>query len=194
MNPFANVTKWYSYNEFLAFTEELVAANKTTGTDQSPEMVEYTRLNLHRMQRWNKTFKVSDSLQQAAQSAQRQIWWVITEPWCGDSAHTLAQLAGIAAASAGRIELRILLRDEHHDIIDRYLTNGSRSIPILVSLNESGEQLFVWGPRPAILQQKVLEWKKEPGEKSYDDLKTEVHLWYSHNKGAELSREIAALI
>jgi len=191
MNPFQNLHHWFSYAQFLALTEELVAAGKTTGPDQSPEMVTYTRLNLHRMQRWDKTFAVPEALQNLTHSSRPQIWWVITEPWCGDSASILPQLAAIAAASEGHIELRIILRDEHPAIMDRYLTNGSRSIPMLVSMAEDDMQLFVWGPRPAALQQVVNAWKAQPGEKNFEDLKTEVQQWYNRDKGEHLTGEIS---
>lgn len=191
MQPFAQITEWYTYESFSALTETLVAAGKTSGPDQSPEMVTYTKMNLQRMQRWNKTFETPDALTQLMQTVQPQIWWVITEPWCGDNAANLPQLAKVAASSNGRVTLRIILRDEHPEIMDRYLTNGSRSIPILVSVAEDGSQLFVWGPRPQALQDFVLEWKAQPGEKTFDELKTEVQQWYNRDKGAHLTGELS---
>lgn len=191
MHPFSQLTHWYSYEEFLVFTRQLVAEGKTSGPDQSAEMVEYTRLNLHRMERWYKTFEAPPSLHQLTQSAQPQIWWVITEPWCGDNASNLPQLEKIAQSSEGRIELRMILRDENPQIMDQYLTNGSRSIPILVSIAADGRQLFVWGPRPAALQAHVTAWKAQPGDKSFDELKTEVQQWYNRDKGAHLTGELA---
>lgn len=192
MNPFSHIATWYSYDAFMAFTEALVAAGKTSGPDQSPEMVDYTKMNLQRMQRWNKTFTAPEGLIGVAQAAEPQIWWVITEPWCGDNAANLPQIARIAQAAPDKIELRIILRDEHPEVMDQYLTNGSRSIPLLISrAKNDGRQLFVWGPRPAALQDFVLEWKARPGEKSFDELKTEVQQWYNRDKGAHLTGELS---
>lgn len=191
MHPFTHLQSWYSYEQFLDFTKELVAAGKTSGPDQSPEMAEYTRINLQRMERWGKTFQTPEPMAQLVKTAQPQIWWVITEPWCGDNAANLPQLAKVAESSEGRIELRIILRDEHPEIMDRYLTNGSRSIPILISIAEDDRQLFVWGPRPKALQDFVLAWKAMPGDKSFDVLKTEVQQWYNRDKGAHLTGELS---
>ena len=55
------------------------------------------------------------------------------------------------------LELRIVLRDEHPEVMDRYLTNGSRSIPIVIALDEEFRELGHWGPRPRELQAWVME-------------------------------------
>lgn len=190
-NTFGTVSRAFSYEEFVSFTAHLVESGKTTGPDQSPEMLEYTKLNLQRMRRWEKTFKADEALAVQIKNAAPQIWWVITEPWCGDSAQIITQLAAIAQASEGAITLKIILRDENLSVMDQYLTNNSRSVPKLVSVNESGEELFNWGPRPEKAQYIVTNWKKKPEGKTYDELKTEIHLWYTKDKGQSLQREIA---
>ena len=40
-----------------------------------------------------------------------------------------------------RVDLRIILRDENTELMDEFLTNGGRSIPKLVRLNENFEVL-----------------------------------------------------
>lgn len=190
MNPFAASVRSFTYPEFVQLTEDLVAAGRTTGPDQSEEMVHYTRLNLHRMRRWNKTFHPDEELINRLRGS-GQSWWAITEPWCGDSAQSLPVLGIIAQASG--IPFRIVLRDENTGIMDRYLTNGSRSIPILVAFDAEGDELFRWGARPAAAQKIVADWKHARGDKSYEDLKEEIHLWYARDKGQSLQQELMAL-
>ena len=50
---------WDAYKELF---ESLIDQNKTTGADQSEEMVAYTKLNWHRMKRVEKTFKIDIQL------------------------------------------------------------------------------------------------------------------------------------
>ena len=50
------------------------------------------------------------------------------------------------------IVMRYLLRDDNLEIMDRYLTDGKRSIPMVVSFAPEGRELFRWGPRPAPAQ------------------------------------------
>jgi hypothetical protein len=88
---------------------------------------------------------------------------VLTEPWCGDSAFLLPVIAE-AAALNDAVSLRILLRDDHLDVMDQYLTDGSRSIPKLVVLSNDGTERCTWGPRPDGAQQRFEELRGQ-----YDD-------------------------
>jgi hypothetical protein len=50
--------------------------------------------------------------------------------------------------------------------MDQYLTNGkSRSIPIFVFMDEKGNEVNVWGPRSAEIEEIVVEMKKELPDK-----------------------------
>lgn len=80
---------------------------------------------------------------------------VITEDWCGDAMLNNAILRNIAEAA--EIEVRAVYRDENEDLIDRYLTNGGRSIPVYLLLNNNGEVVARWGPRAEKVQQFVAE-------------------------------------
>ncbi|HEU4526015.1 MAG TPA: thioredoxin family protein, partial [Gemmatimonadales bacterium] len=81
---------------------------------------------------------------------------VIAEDWCGDASSTIPIVARFADAVPG-VELRLLRRDEHPELMDRYLTNGARSIPVVVALDDGFRELGHWGLRPAELQAWVLE-------------------------------------
>ena len=60
---------------------------------------------------------------------------VIAEDWCGDASNTVPIIAKLAARLPG-LELRVILRDENPEVMDQYLTNGARSIPIVIALDE----------------------------------------------------------
>jgi hypothetical protein len=182
-----------SYDAYYSFTEKLVAEGKTTGTDQSPAMLEYTRLNLHRMKKWNKVGQLNEEVVSATQKAQKQTWYVLTEPWCGDASQSVPFLAKMAEASNGNIELVLLLRDENIELMNHYLTNGTRSIPKLVAVGNSGEELFAWGPRPVAAQDLMMRMK-EDASLSAEDKKEKLHKWYADNKGQDIQKEIIALL
>ena len=83
-----------------------------------------------------KLMRVPDWAYQAVPPGTRRRLLVIAEDWCGDASSTIPVVARFADAVPG-VELRILRRDEHPELMDRYLTNGARSIPIVIALLQS---------------------------------------------------------
>lgn len=111
---------------------------------------------------------------------------VLSEDWCGDAVNTVPVLARWAQQVPG-LSLRILRRDEHPDVMDRYLTNGSRSIPIVIALDLDFRELGVWGPRPRELQAWVMANKDTmPKDQRYK----EVRRWYARDRGESTIREV----
>lgn len=115
---------------------------------------------------------------------------VIAEAWCGDAANIVPVLAKLGEA-AENLEVRMIRRDEHLDVMDRYLTNGARSIPIAILLDADFNEIGHWGPRPKELQQWVMDNKDTiPKEKRYP----QVRRWYAKDKGESTLSEVLALI
>lgn len=162
-------------------------------SDKEKSLFNYTKLNLHRSKRIDKTYKIDPELEEAIKSiSEKQIWMIITEDWCGDSAQNLPHIAKMTSLN-DNIELRIIERDKNLDIMDLYLTNGkSRSIPKLVVFNEEGNEIFQWGPRPEELAKQVAEWKTEGIE--MDEIKEKIHLWYGRNRGKAIESEFKSIL
>lgn len=194
-NIFETAKQVYTYRTFTALLESLLKEGRTTGNNQSDEYLFYAKLNLQRMSRWNKTFTLRETLSQKLLVVKPQDWWVITEGWCGDSAQNLPAIARMADASGGRITLRIVLRDEQPQIMDRYLTNGtSKSIPILASFDKENNPLFRWGPRPQAAQALLTAWKTHPVPVPFETFEKEMHTWYTKDKGNALQDEFLLLL
>src|SRR5690606_28194364 len=115
---------------------------------------------------------------------------VLNEDWCGDAVNTVPYVAALAEAVPG-FELRIVGRDANPDLMDAHLTNGSRSIPVVIVLDEAYRELGWWGPRPRELQAWVLdEGLALPAEERY----REIRKWYARDKGRTALAEIVALL
>ncbi len=114
---------------------------------------------------------------------------VIAEDWCGDATNTIPVLARMGH-EAECMEVRILRRDEHPEVMDRYLTNGSRSIPIVIALDSNFEEKGHWGPRPTELQAWVMEHKDTM---ETDERYKHVRTWYARDKGETTLREVLGL-
>lgn len=192
---FKVVDQAFSYPQFVQFTELLVSEHRTTGANQSQAYQDYTRMCLQRMNRWNKTAKVSPQMTKLIQSIQEaQTWLVITEAWCGDGAQSIPYLAKLAELNP-LIKLRIIMRDEYPEIMDAYLTQGARSIPKLVAFTEDlNVELFTWGPKPQYLMARHREYKQDAKGVSYPEFLEEIHLWYAKNKNHDLEAELLSLI
>lgn len=176
--------------------ERIVAAGEPYGPPGGGYGADYTKLNLARTRRLEKTFKPLPQVQAAMAQAAPQTWLVITEPWCGDSAQNLPVIQALAAL-APAIELRLVLRDTHLPLMDRYLTNGARSIPKLVAFDaETGAELFQWGPRPVAAHDLVMSERLKPAadQLSKDALAEHLHRWYNTNAGLDTQLELAALV
>ena len=117
---------------------------------------------------------------------------VITEPWCGDSLAVFPVM--LAVFEVAGIEVRVVRRDEHLELIDRYLTNGSRAIPIAVLFDESGAERFHWGPRPAPAQRIVEDHRAAvaAGEIEKSEVYKKVRAFYASDRGNTIVDELAA--
>ncbi len=184
----------YSYAAYRQLIDEALAKGQTTGPQQSPELTEYTALNVQRMSRLDKTAKLLPELASAAASLTgHYIGLIITEGWCGDAAQLVPVIEAVAQASAGHLRTAYILRDDNLDITDQYLTNGSRSIPKLVILRaDTLAEITHWGPRPAEAQALLTKLKAEG--MAHDDYIREIHTWYAHDRTQATQHELLALL
>lgn len=188
---------WSAYHALIV---QLLSEGKTTGPiPDYPDIMEYCHLNEKRMSRIEKTFQLdAEAALLLAQITQPMQWWVLTEGWCGDAAQVTAVIDGLAK-NQPNITLRFLLRDQNPALMDAFLTDGGRSIPKVIFTEPStGKVLGSWGPRPAALQEKMLEWKAEIAATQdkteriarFEAAKTAVHTWYAHDKTVSTQREL----
>ncbi len=178
--------------EYLQYFEDIINEEITSVPYDNPDFLHYAKLNHSRQNRWFRTGELREELVEALTSIrEKQEWILITEPWCGDAAHSVPFIIRIAEKNPF-IELSIQLRDAGNSLIDSYLTNGSKSIPKLIVRDVEGNDLFTWGPRPNSCHQVYLERKEQGAD--FDTLKTELQKWYNENKGMDLQKEIQSLI
>lgn len=161
-------------------------------TERDRTYHDYIRLNKRRTDRLHEGYRPSGSLREAVRGIERpQTWLVLTEDWCGDSAQVLPVIAEAADLTA-RVDLRILARDEHLDLMDAYQTDGKRAIPKLIALAEGGTELFTYGPRPTPAAELFADRRREgvPKEEIYRELQE----WYNEDGGTTVDRELTAIL
>ncbi len=114
----------------------------------------------------------------------------IVEAWCGDASNTVPVLAKLGDV-AQCLEMRLIERDENPEVMDRYLTDGARSIPIVIVLDADLKELGHWGPRPSELQHWVMAHKDSM---SKEERYRHVRRWYAKDKGVSILSELLDLI
>lgn len=110
----------------------------------------------------------------------------ISEDWCGDAVNTLPVVARLAEETP-EWELRVVDRDANPELMDRYLTDGSRSIPVVVVLDRDFQEVGWWGPRPEELQTWVLG---DGQELASGERYKEQRRWYARDRGGTLLAEL----
>jgi Thioredoxin len=154
---------------------------------------EYINLNQRRMHRVEKTYIPSaEIITQVSNLKHKTYWLIITEHWCGDASQTLPVLNAIAELSNGMIEMKLVYRDQHDDLMNAYLTNGTRSMPKLIQLDDHFNVTGIWGPRPTVAQKLVKELKSNPVTAA--TYANELHLWYAKDKQQSLEKEVTQLL
>lgn len=138
---------------------------------------------------WKRVRLPDDLVARAAAVPGRWRLLVISEDWCGDAVNIVPVLARLAEA-VPTLDLRIITRDDHLDLMDAHLTNGrSRSIPTVLVLDEDFVERGWWGPRPSELQAWVME---EGLAMPSDERYRHVRRFYARDKGRTTLEEVIA--
>ena len=112
------------------------------------------------MKRLDATMKIEEDVLEKFQQYHKNVTWlVLTESWCGDAAHAMPVMNKLVE-QAKNLDFKILYRDENEELMNRFLTNGTMSIPKLIAFdNETQEVINDWGPSPLIIMNKTKDFK-----------------------------------
>ncbi|RAJ13723.1 thioredoxin family protein [Arenibacter echinorum] len=182
------------YVEYRLMMSNLALEGKSTGSIESQELSDFTRLNDQRMKRLDKTIKIdADSEAKIKGVAKKSTWLVLTESWCGDAAQTLPVMNKIAELNKN-ISLRLVLRDENLELMEQFLSNGAMAIPKLISIDDTtGKVVGEWGSRPSIAAKMVQDYKSKYG-KLTAEFKQDLQLWYNKDKGQNTVSDLLSLL
>ena len=172
----------YTYQEYRVLVETLLKEGRSTSKEDSEMMVNYSKLNHSRMKRLDKTIKLPQEVIERIETLKTPIEWIVlSEGWCGDAAQNLPIINKIAEANEN-INLRIVLRDEHPELMDKFLTNGGQAIPKLIHIENEYSKIESWGPRPSVATKMVTDYKAKNGSIT-PEFKKDLQVWYNQDKG-----------
>jgi thiol-disulfide isomerase/thioredoxin len=188
------ISKAMSYRDYRILVDNLSAEGRSTGPEQTEALTNYTVLNQRRMKRLDKTLKITEEAVKKINHFDKKVTWlVLTESWCGDAAQTMPMMNKVAEHN-DNISFKVILRDENLDVMNRFLTNNTMSIPKLVMVEDAtGEILGDWGSRPKIASQMVIDYKNEHGMLTLE-FKEDLQIWYNKDKGQSTLRDLMELL
>ncbi len=183
-----------TYQEYREMVTEHVQNGTSTGPNQTVDLSQFTLLNDSRMRRLDKTTKLPEAVLERIENYKGKVTWLIlTESWCGDAAQSMPVINKMAEANTD-IHLKVVLRDEHPELMNAFLTNGGMSIPKLIAFdNETDQVLGDWGPRPTTATKMVNSYKKEHG-KLTPEFKQDLQVWYNKDKGQSIAEDLVDLL
>ena len=185
-------TRLMNFLEYQKLFDAILTTDGPAKPYDKPAYINYVKLNQSRMSRWVRTMELQPDLIDALNDIEEpQHWIIITEPWCGDAAHSVPFLVAIAEKSP-KVTYEIQLRDAEPFLINDYLTNGGKGIPKMVARDQHGIDLFTWGPRPNAAQDIFDKMKSEGAV--YDEITLKLQAWYNADKGHSLQSELLALV
>ncbi|MBE0423135.1 MAG: thioredoxin family protein [Lutibacter sp.] len=182
-----------SYPAYRNLIKNLISEGKSTGIEQSEDRLTFSILNDKRMDRLDKTIEISPETQNSLENLNKGFTFlVIAEGWCGDAAQILPIINKVSEAS-DKIDFKIVLRDENEDLMNQYLTNGSKSIPKVLILDRENNVLDSWGPRPSVASKMVVDYKAQNGSID-EEFKKNLQIWYNKDKGNNTQNELLSLL
>ena len=182
------------WDNAVSYTDYLHEAGERLGNpknSQEADYAEYYRLGIQRMNRmWEKYLPNSEQVATLANKNFNGKILIISEAWCGDA----SQVIPVVVKFFEQFEIKISYRDQEPSLIDDYLVNGGKSIPIVIFLDENFNELAHWGPRPKHGTELFKKYKANPEEFTRDQFYVELQTYYAKNRGFDTVEELLELL
>lgn len=152
---------------------------------------EYYKLGVQRMQRMGKTYIPDpEQLKTLARKNFKGKILIISEAWCGDASAAIPVITRFFENN----EIRITYRDQEPSLINDFLTKGSKSIPVVLFLDDDYKVIAHWGPRPKFGLSLFIKHKKDPQNYNDEQFHNDMQVYYARNKGMDTIEEILELL
>ncbi len=134
----------YTLESYQEFIDSIV--NKSNKHAYEEKMVPYIENNVNLDTYIQENITLNKKFFNAILKTKIKTMGLITEPWCLDACIILPILRAISIINS-EISIKLYCRDQNEDLMNQFLTNGSKSIPIVFGLDNNENQIFRWGPR-----------------------------------------------
>lgn len=185
------LNKAYNYKDYLTKIKNQL--QELENGDDPDRLAEFYSINLKRIERLNKSFELSSEQKEKLGKIKKDFSILtISEGWCGDASQ-IVPVVGKIAEGLG-VEFHIVLRDQNPELMDAYLTNGSKSIPIFIGVDKNGNEIFKYGPRPKGGTEVLKKAKEDPAGFDKEKFHVDLQMWYNKDKGNSIFNELYELM
>jgi len=118
---------------------------------------------------------------------------ILSADWCGDVIRNVPVVFRVLEESG--IPTEVLIKEQHEDVMDEFLTMGGKAIPIVIFVDTGGFVLGQWGPRPQRVQEPMVQFKQENPDREAADYqanlaKTREEIGRRYGEGTAYHNEI----
>jgi hypothetical protein len=82
---------------------------------------------------------------------------IIASDWCGDVVHNMPVV--LRLMETANIPTEVFILEENEELINKFLLYGGKSIPVVLLINQAGDVIHRWGPRPDYIQEPMASFK-----------------------------------
>ncbi len=185
------------YKEYLAkgigYSQYKNQMGENLALSKDPKLQGFIKLNRQRMHDIEMNYTISDALALVVRNIKHKTYWlVVTEHWCGDSSQSLPVFNKFAELSDGKIEMRIVYRDQFPELLNVGITTFKRMMPKIIQLDGGFHVTGIWGPRPSGALRLMERIRSDHSTSASHD--KELHDWYANDHQHSIESEIAELL
>jgi len=182
------------WNEAVSYEEYIKEANKRIKHPKDQQDIDYKfyyELGLQRMNRMTEKYVPNQEQLLALQEKNfNGKILIISEPWCGDASQSIPVIFKFFSKN----EVKITYSNQEPSLIDNYLTEGNKSIPVVIFLDENFNEIAHWGPRPKYGKELLDKYKANPDIYPKETFYNDLQVYYAKNKGYDTINELLELI
>lgn len=181
-----NQSKPITLNDYHEHVEGIL--NEAIEYDEN--LISYVKNNLELVEKLKFDLKINKKLFNFIQTVEEErTILVILEPWCLDAIILLPFFEALSTIN-DKIVIQIYLRDNNPELMNQFLTNGGKSIPVVFELDSSNQMIWKWGSRSekAKLQFETVK------SLELDDKIAAMKSWYLEDKTMSAQEEIYDLL
>lgn len=191
MNLIAYFESGFTYEDYLKKIEDQLFDLEKSGDERG--YAKYYSINIKRIKRLDEHFELSAEQKEKLRSVENDFQLlVISEGWCGDAAQVVPVVYKMMVEIG--VELRLVFRDANEELMKNYLTNGTKSIPILIGIDAEGTEKFRFGPRPQQGMEMLQKHKENPEIYTDEEFHKDLQIWYNQDKGKAIFEEFLQVL